>query len=76
MDAALPDGDCVPITPPSDLIHIFHLQPVTVDVLGPNGKVAYSLGAGFPDIETLSEDQPAIIARTSNSTESSTGSTT
>jgi hypothetical protein len=57
---------CVPITPPSDVSHVFHLRPVYVDVLGPNGKVAYAASAPFPAIETLSEISPTIATSVDN----------
>jgi hypothetical protein len=53
---------CVPTTPPSDLFHVFHFRAASVHVLGPDGKVAYSAAASFPDIEALSEITPGIAA--------------
>jgi hypothetical protein len=55
-------ASCVPVVPPSDLAHVFRLQPVVVHVLRANGRVAYSVSAPFPELEVLSEISPEIVA--------------
>ena len=53
---------CVPITPPSDLAHIFHFPKARMEYLDPGGKVAWTATQQWPAIETTSNISPGIVA--------------
>jgi len=52
---------CVPRTPPSDTVHVFHFQPARIEYLAPTGEPEYGLNAGFPPIEELSQLSPGSV---------------
>jgi hypothetical protein len=52
---------CVPVSPPSDVFHFFHLAPARVQYLGAGGKIESRYHASFPFVELLSSVSPGII---------------
>ncbi len=53
---------CVPITPPSDLAHIFHFPKAQIDYLDSGGKVSWIALGQFPAIQTMSNISPGIVS--------------
>jgi hypothetical protein len=53
---------CVPITPPSDLAHIFHFPKARFEYLDPHGKVAWTATARWPAVQAFSNISPGIVA--------------
>jgi hypothetical protein len=53
--------ECVPSAPPSDVVHVFHFQPVQVEVLANKGTVAYGITGLFPELETVSGLSPPMV---------------
>jgi hypothetical protein len=53
---------CVPRTPPSDKYHVFRFPPAHIDYLDVKGTRTYGITAGFPQIETLSQVSPGVVA--------------
>jgi hypothetical protein len=52
---------CVPIVPPSDTKHIYHLPVAQIQYLAPNGKVSWTATTRFPAIAALSNISPGIV---------------
>lgn len=53
-------ADCVPAAKRTDFSRVFHLPPVSVDVLDAHGKVAYALSVPTPGIRLFSEISPEV----------------
>jgi hypothetical protein len=49
---------CVPVSPPSDVFHVFKFPPVQVRGVGINGKTRYATHAFLPQFEVLSQVSP------------------
>ncbi len=51
---------CVPRTPPSDTLHVFHFPPARIEYLAHDGQ-RFGITAGFPPLETLSQISPGVV---------------
>jgi hypothetical protein len=51
---------CIPVAPPSELVHVFRFPQAHVDYLRPNGKRAYGINAYWPAVEVVSQVSPGV----------------